>query len=79
MLRQTTPPLSPLLEGNQKIEILYIKMEDGGSGKDIAKIVISEEQIRNKLLELSKTLIRDYTGKEWTIIAILNGESCLSC
>ena len=48
-------------------------MEDGGSGKDIAKIVISEEQIRNKLLELSKTLIRDYTGKEWTIIAILNG------
>ena len=41
--------------------------------KDIAKIVISEDQIRNKLLELSKTLIRDYTGKEWTIIAILNG------
>ena len=41
--------------------------------KDIAKIVISEEQIRNKLLELSKTLISDYTGKEWTIIAILNG------
>ena len=37
--------------------------------KDIAKIVISEEQIRNKLLELSKALIRDYTGKEWTIIA----------
>ena len=31
--------------------------------KDIAKIVISEEQIRNKLLELSKTLISDYTGK----------------
>ena len=41
--------------------------------KDIAKIVISEDQIRNKLLELSKTLISDYTGKEWTIIAILNG------
>ena len=41
--------------------------------KHIAKIVINEDQIRNKLLELSKTLIRDYTGKEWTIIAVLNG------
>lgn len=41
--------------------------------KDIARIVISENQIRNKLLELSKTLINDYRDKEWTIIAILNG------
>ena len=41
--------------------------------KDIAKIVINEEQIRGKLLELSKTLINDYKEKDWTIIAILNG------
>lgn len=41
--------------------------------KDIAKIVFNEAQIRNRLLELSKTLIHDYKGKEWTIIAILNG------
>lgn len=41
--------------------------------KDIARIVINEEQIRNKLLELSKTLIHDYKDKDWTIIAILNG------
>ncbi len=41
--------------------------------KDIAKIVINEGQIRNRLLELSKTLIHDYKDKEWTIIAILNG------
>lgn len=41
--------------------------------KDIAKIVISEGQIRNRLIELSKTLIHDYKDKEWTIIAILNG------
>lgn len=41
--------------------------------KDIAKIVVSEEQIRGKLLELSKTLIHDYKDKEWTVIAILNG------
>lgn len=41
--------------------------------KDIARIIIDEAQIQNKLLELSKTLIRDYKGKEWTIIAILNG------
>lgn len=41
--------------------------------KDIAKVVINEAQIRNRLLELSKTLTHDYKGKEWTIIAILNG------
>lgn len=41
--------------------------------KDIAKIVVSEEQIRNKLTELSKTLIHDYKDKECTIIAVLNG------
>ncbi len=41
--------------------------------KDIARIVIDEAQIRNKLLELSRTLIHDYKGREWTIIAILNG------
>ena len=41
--------------------------------KDIARIIIDEAQIQKKLLELSKTLIRDYKGKEWTIIAILNG------
>ncbi|GAB63905.1 MAG: hypoxanthine phosphoribosyltransferase [Candidatus Jettenia sp.] len=41
--------------------------------KDIARVIIREEQIRNKLHELSKTLIHDYQGKEWTIIAILNG------
>lgn len=41
--------------------------------KDIAKIIINEEQIRNKLLELAKTLVHDYKGKEWTIIAVLNG------
>ncbi len=41
--------------------------------KDIARIVINEEQIRNKLLELSKTLMHDYKDKEWTVIAILNG------
>lgn len=41
--------------------------------KDIEKIIINEEQIRNKLHELSKTLVHDYKDKEWTIIAILNG------
>jgi hypoxanthine phosphoribosyltransferase len=41
--------------------------------KDIARIVVNEEQIRNKLQELSKTLIQDYKDKDCTIIAILNG------
>ncbi|NUO10151.1 MAG: hypoxanthine phosphoribosyltransferase [Candidatus Brocadia sp.] len=44
-----------------------------GVEKDIARILINEGQIRNKLLELSRTLIRDYKDKDWTIIAILNG------
>jgi hypoxanthine phosphoribosyltransferase len=40
---------------------------------DIAKIVINEEQIRNRLVELSRKLTCDYEGKAWTIIAVLNG------
>ncbi len=41
--------------------------------KDIARILINEEEIQKKLLELSNTLIHDYKDKECTIIAILNG------
>lgn len=41
--------------------------------KDIARVVVDEKQIKDKLIELSKTLINDYQNKEWTIIAVLNG------
>lgn len=41
--------------------------------RDIARVIINEKQIREKLLELSKTLIYDYQDKDWTVIAILNG------
>ncbi|WP_295103444.1 hypoxanthine phosphoribosyltransferase [uncultured Candidatus Kuenenia sp.] len=41
--------------------------------KDVARVVISEKQIKDKLIELSSTLINTYQNKEWTIIAILNG------
>lgn len=41
--------------------------------RDIARVIINEKQIQEKLLELSKILIHDYQDKEWTVIAILNG------
>ncbi|MCF6158386.1 MAG: hypoxanthine phosphoribosyltransferase [wastewater metagenome] len=41
--------------------------------KDIARVIISEEKIRSKLIELSKKLLCDYQDKDWTIIAILTG------
>ncbi|TVM00832.1 MAG: hypoxanthine phosphoribosyltransferase [Candidatus Brocadia sp. WS118] len=41
--------------------------------KDIARVIFNEKQIRDKLLDVSQTLIRDYQDKEWTVIAILNG------
>ncbi|MDR4508309.1 MAG: hypoxanthine phosphoribosyltransferase [Candidatus Brocadiaceae bacterium] len=41
--------------------------------KDIDRIVFNEKQIQQRLLELSKALIRDYHEKELTIISILSG------
>lgn len=41
--------------------------------KDIERVVITEEEIKDKLTNLSKALIDNYKGKEWTIIAVLNG------
>ncbi|MGR3221175.1 MAG: hypoxanthine phosphoribosyltransferase [Candidatus Anammoxibacter sp.] len=41
--------------------------------KDIERVIISKEQIKERLDILSKDLLKDYKGKDWTIIAILNG------
>ncbi|MFW5890977.1 MAG: phosphoribosyltransferase, partial [bacterium] len=41
--------------------------------RDIEKIIISEEEIKNKVKELAKVITDTYRGKELTIIAITNG------
>ncbi len=41
--------------------------------KDIDKVIITEEDIKKKVEELSKRLITDYKGKDITLVAILNG------
>lgn len=40
---------------------------------DVARIVINEKQIQQKLGELSKKLTHDFKNKDCTFIAILNG------
>ncbi len=40
---------------------------------DISRVVISKEQIKERLDILSKSLLECYKGKDWTIIAVLNG------
>ena len=41
--------------------------------KDIERVVINRKEIAERLNGLSKNLIEDYNGKEWTVIAVLNG------
>lgn len=41
--------------------------------KDIERVIISAEQIKKRLISLSEILLKDYKGKDWTIIAVLNG------
>lgn len=41
--------------------------------QDIEKIIITEEDIRNKIIELGKTLTENYKGKRPIIIGILRG------
>ncbi len=41
--------------------------------EDVEKVVATEEEIRQKVLEISRQLAEDYKGKELTLIGILNG------
>lgn len=40
---------------------------------DIERILISKEEIKERLVTLAKGLVKDYKGKDWTLVAILNG------
>lgn len=41
--------------------------------KDILKIIISEENLQNKISDISKQISNDYRDKELIIICVLNG------
>ena len=41
--------------------------------KDIQEILLSEEQIRNRIAELGEILTRDYAGKDPVIVGVLKG------
>ena len=41
--------------------------------KDIAKILITEEEIRRRVAELGEELTRDYAGKDPVIVGVLKG------
>ena len=41
--------------------------------RDIAQVLISEEQIRNRIAELGEELTREYTGKDPVIVGVLKG------
>ena len=40
---------------------------------DVAEILITEEQIRNKVAELGAQLSRDYAGRQLTLVSVLKG------
>ena len=40
---------------------------------DVEKIIISQEQIQNRVKELGRQLTEDYRGKELVVIGILRG------
>ena len=41
--------------------------------RDIAQVLISEEQIRNRIAELGEELTREYAGKDPVIVGVLKG------
>ncbi len=40
---------------------------------DVAQVLLTEEQIRDKVAELGKRISEDYTGKELTLVSVLQG------
>ena len=41
--------------------------------KEVARVLISEEQLAKRIAKLSREIQRDYTGKELVIVSLLNG------
>lgn len=51
----------------------FLKMDKLYMEKDIAKIIITEKEIKEKIKVLADEITKTYKGKELTIIAITNG------
>ena len=47
--------------------------------KDKVKVMISEEEVNKKILELAEQINRDYAGKELKLICILKGSIFFTC
>lgn len=42
-------------------------------GKEVAKVLITEEQAKKRIAELAEEINRDYEGKEYTVVVTLRG------
>ncbi|MGO1737374.1 MAG: hypoxanthine phosphoribosyltransferase [Actinomycetaceae bacterium] len=42
-------------------------------GKDLAEVIVSEEQIRERLKEMAADIDRDYAGREILLVGVLRG------
>lgn len=42
-------------------------------GKDVAKVLITEDQAQKRIAELAEQINRDYEGKEYTLVVTLRG------
>ena len=41
--------------------------------KDILKVLLTEEQIKNRIEELGEEISRDYAGKDPVVLGVLKG------
>lgn len=48
---------------------------EGVLGKDIKKVLLTEEQINSRIKELAEKISSDYKGKQPLLVCILNGAS----
>ena len=48
-------------------------MDLATTGTDIERVIVTEEQIRLRLLELAKQVEKDYEGRDLLLIGVLKG------
>ena len=52
-----------------------LKELEGRLGKDIEKVLLTEEQIKTRIKELASQISEDYKDKQPLLVCILNGAS----
>ena len=48
-------------------------MDLATTGTDVERVIVTEEQIRLRLLELARQVERDYEGRDLLLIGVLKG------